>query len=291
MLRRRSAGFSRSGRRSLLAHGGGWRQRRRLRGRRSREPAGRDPDAETPGRGHARSRRLERARVFGTGAAVAARVAGAGSATAGRDSDRSADVVRSVASRSMKKSWRGGSRRALVDVMEASRELERLRDPLAQWAEELGAAHEKRVSLSRSVHAPGARAAGSSRRPARGLQSSIDALAPVDIEAITGYLSELRKWDKAAGKIGSETASPPATSTRDTQLLMLAALCEQIKTLAAGGEEGRASAPGVQSRGPGLRRVSDEAEGRSRGDPEADQPACGADVRGAPPGREISPRL
>ncbi len=43
--------------------------------------------------------------------------------------------------------------------------------------------------------------------PLEGLQNSLDALAPVDIKTITGYLSELRKWDQAAAKIGSEVGS------------------------------------------------------------------------------------
>ena len=89
--------------------------------------------------------------------------------------------------------------------MEASRELDRFRDPIAEWADDLSAAHDKRLALHTRARAMGTRAATASGASSRGAAgASIDALAPVDIKAITGYLSELRKWDQAAGKIGSE---------------------------------------------------------------------------------------
>ncbi len=119
---------------------------------------------------------------------------------------------------------------ALVEVLEASRELDRLRDPIAEWADDLSAAHDKRLALHTRARA---RALDLPPLPAFTLggacRSSVDSLAALDIKAITGYLSELRKWDQAAGKVGQKASSSGA-GTRDTQLLMLAALCEQIKT-------------------------------------------------------------
>jgi rubrerythrin len=114
-------------------------------------------------------------------------------------------------------------------VLEASRELERGRDPIAEWADDLAAAHAKRSALHNRARA---RALDLPPLPAftlAELEESVHSLAPVDIKAITGYLSELRQWDQAAGKVGRKAASA-GTSTRDTQLVMLAALCEQIKT-------------------------------------------------------------
>jgi DNA repair exonuclease SbcCD ATPase subunit len=119
--------------------------------------------------------------------------------------------------------------KALLDVMEASRELERVRDPLTEWAEDLGAAHERRSTLQNRARAKGLDLPPLPSAPPAELQRSLESLAPVDIEAITAYLSELRKWDQAAGKLAQKAASP-APSTRDSQLLMLAALCQQVKT-------------------------------------------------------------
>jgi energy-coupling factor transporter ATP-binding protein EcfA2 len=118
--------------------------------------------------------------------------------------------------------------RALVEVMDASRELERLRDPLVQWAEELDAAHEERVSLQKRSRATPLKLGPLPAGPPKGLTTSIEALAPVDIDAISGYVAEVRKWDTAVGKVARE-APAPAADTRDTRLVMLAALCEQIR--------------------------------------------------------------
>jgi energy-coupling factor transporter ATP-binding protein EcfA2 len=118
---------------------------------------------------------------------------------------------------------------ALVDVMEASRELDRFRDLIAQRAEDLADAHEKRLSLHHRAHAMGLDLPPVPSPPRSGLQDTVDALAAVDITAITRYLSELRKWDRAAAKVGRE-ASPSGPSMRDTQLVMLAAVCQQVKS-------------------------------------------------------------
>jgi energy-coupling factor transporter ATP-binding protein EcfA2 len=118
--------------------------------------------------------------------------------------------------------------RALVEVMEASRELEYLRDPLVQLTHALRAAHDKRLSLHKSGHAMGLNLAPVTPLPAAALQGAIDSLGSVNIEAITGYLADLGKWDAAANELARE-ASSSGPSTRDTQLVMLAALCEQIR--------------------------------------------------------------
>ena len=59
------------------------------------------------------------------------------------------------------------------------------------------------------------------------IRDQVDALAAVDIDAIATHLAEVRRWDKAAAKLARQI-SPPEPSTRDSQLVMLAALCQQI---------------------------------------------------------------
>jgi DNA repair exonuclease SbcCD ATPase subunit len=118
--------------------------------------------------------------------------------------------------------------KALVDLLDASQELERFRDPIAEWADDLGAAHDRRSALQHRAHGRALDLPSLPSAPLESIQRSLDSLAPVDIKAITGYLAELRKWDQTVAKAAQKTASSK-TSTRDTQLLMLAALCEQIK--------------------------------------------------------------
>ncbi len=116
---------------------------------------------------------------------------------------------------------------ALVEMMEASRELERFREPIVQQADDLGAAHARRVSIHDRARAVDIELPPVPDTPYAPLRRSVDALAPVDVDAITGALSELRKWDRAAGTIARK-ASSARPSTRDTQLVMLAALCQQV---------------------------------------------------------------
>ena len=174
---------------------------------------------------------------------------------------------------------------ALVEVLEASRELDRLRDPIAEWVDDLSAAHDRRLALHTRARA---RALDLPPPPAftlGELQERLDSLAPLDIKAITGYLSELRKWDQAVGKIGQKASSSGA-GTRDSQLLMLAALCEQIKTWR------QAEKRAVRA----LRafnladRVFDAYQTKQKEDladpPHANQPPGGPNLCGVPPGRE-----
>jgi energy-coupling factor transporter ATP-binding protein EcfA2 len=117
---------------------------------------------------------------------------------------------------------------ALVDMMEASRELERVREAIAEQVEDLVTAHDQRLSLSNRARTSALELPPLPSLPRPQLQDSIDALAPIPIEPIRGYLSEVRAWDRAAGKlVPKRSASRP--STRDTQLVMLAALCQQVQ--------------------------------------------------------------
>jgi energy-coupling factor transporter ATP-binding protein EcfA2 len=116
---------------------------------------------------------------------------------------------------------------ALVDVMEASRALEEVRDPVAQLADDLEAAHQKRLAIRNRAQARELELPPVPDFPHAGLRHSLDALAPVVIDSITGALSDVRKWDRSAGTLASK-ASTAKPSTRDTQLVMLAALCQQV---------------------------------------------------------------
>jgi energy-coupling factor transporter ATP-binding protein EcfA2 len=116
---------------------------------------------------------------------------------------------------------------ALVEVMEASRDLERFRDPVVQQADDLEAAHDKRLSVYSRARAMELELPPLPDIPFAGLRRNVDALASVEIEAIAGAVSEMRKWDRAAGTV-SRKVSPAKPSTRDTHLVMLAALCQQV---------------------------------------------------------------
>jgi len=116
---------------------------------------------------------------------------------------------------------------ALVEVMDAFRDLERVRDPIAQQADDLEAAHDKRLSIHDRARATELGLPPLPEIPHAELSRSLDAFVPVNIDAIAGSLSDVRKWDRAAGSLARK-ASPAESSTRDTQLVMLAALCQQV---------------------------------------------------------------
>jgi hypothetical protein len=116
---------------------------------------------------------------------------------------------------------------ALVDLMEASLELERARDPVVQQAEDLQAAVDKRLSLAGRARAAELELPPLPEVPFASIRASVEALRPVTLAPIASAVSELRKWDRAAGAAARKTA-PREPSTRDTQLLMLAELCQQV---------------------------------------------------------------
>jgi energy-coupling factor transporter ATP-binding protein EcfA2 len=116
---------------------------------------------------------------------------------------------------------------ALVEVMEASRDLERFRDPVALQADGLEALLDKRRSLQQRLLGMGLELPPVPDIPHAAITESVDSLRPVAIEAITKGLSEVRKWDRDAAKLSRKSA-PSQPSTRDTQLVMLAALCQQV---------------------------------------------------------------
>ncbi len=117
--------------------------------------------------------------------------------------------------------------RALADVMAASRDLESVRDSVAQLADDLEAAHD----LRRSIHTRGSamelELPPVPDLPHVVLSNSVEALAPVTVDAIASAVSDLRKWDRSAGTIAGK-ASSAEPGSRDTQLVMLAALCQQV---------------------------------------------------------------
>jgi energy-coupling factor transporter ATP-binding protein EcfA2 len=116
---------------------------------------------------------------------------------------------------------------ALMEVMAAARDLDRFRDPVIRHTDDLEAAHSKRLSIQQRAHAAELDLPPLPDVPYGDLRASVEALAAVDIEAIASAVSELRKWDRAAGTLARK-AAPPKASTRDTQLVMLASLCQQV---------------------------------------------------------------
>ena len=116
---------------------------------------------------------------------------------------------------------------ALVDVMEASRDLERFRDPVEQQADDLESAYDKRLSIHDRARAVELELPPVPAIPHAGIRDSVEALSPVEIEPILSSVAEIRKWDRAVAALARK-AAPPAPSTRDSQLVMLAALCQQV---------------------------------------------------------------
>src|SRR5262245_597261 len=117
---------------------------------------------------------------------------------------------------------------ALVEVMEASRDLERFRDPILEQADGLESARELREAIYERVQGLSLEIPPVPLPPDTRIQDQVGALAPVDVDGITSHLSELRRWDKTISKVAKQIATPEP-SERDNQLMMLAALCQQIR--------------------------------------------------------------
>ena len=118
--------------------------------------------------------------------------------------------------------------RAMVELMEASQELDRHRAALAQQADDLNAAHSRRRLLHGRARAQSIELPPLPPFDAAGLQAGVDGLARIDVAPMTAGLADLRKWDKAVAKIAQKEART-RPGTRDTQLVMLAALCQQVR--------------------------------------------------------------
>ena len=129
---------------------------------------------------------MERSRVLRPGAASPARRPGArGEAACSRRDRSTRDAVHSAARKWMSRPSRGESKSALVEVMEASRDFERFRDPVAQQADDLEAPHDKRRSIHSRARAMELELPPVPDIPHAGIRSAVDALAPVPSEAIT----------------------------------------------------------------------------------------------------------
>jgi len=117
---------------------------------------------------------------------------------------------------------------ALVEVMEASRDLERFRDPILEQAEGLDAAYGLRDVIYERGRGMNLEIPPVPPQPDARIEDQVDALATVDVDETTSYLSELRRWDKSVAKLARQI-SAPEPNERDNQLMMLAALCQQIR--------------------------------------------------------------
>ena len=117
---------------------------------------------------------------------------------------------------------------ALVDVMEASRDLERFRDPVVQQADDLESAYNRRLAIFDRARAVDLDLPAVPVIAHAAIRNSVEALSPVAIDPVSSWLTEIRKWDRAVGALARK-AAPTAPSTRDSQLVMLAALCQQVK--------------------------------------------------------------
>jgi DNA repair exonuclease SbcCD ATPase subunit len=114
---------------------------------------------------------------------------------------------------------------SLLSLMEATRELEQCRDAVATLAATLRAAHDKREALARRGKAMQVELPALPAIPPA--LSATETLAPIEAKPVADYHAALKKWDQAAREAGKK-AAPAAQSTRESQLVMLAALCQQI---------------------------------------------------------------
>jgi energy-coupling factor transporter ATP-binding protein EcfA2 len=115
---------------------------------------------------------------------------------------------------------------SLLSLMEATRELEQRRDAMGQMGASLRAAHGRRESLARRARSFQVELPAPPPFPEAALEG-IESLASVEAKALADYHAALRRWDQAARE-ACKRAAPEAPATRQSQLVMLAALCQQI---------------------------------------------------------------
>lgn len=115
---------------------------------------------------------------------------------------------------------------SLLSLMEATRELDQRRDAIAQLESGLRAAHERRESLARRAQAFRIELPALPPFP-RSPLAGIETLGAVDAKAVADYHAALHRWDQSVREACRKDA-PAASTTRESQLMMLAALCQQI---------------------------------------------------------------
>jgi energy-coupling factor transporter ATP-binding protein EcfA2 len=149
---------------------------------------------------------------------------------------------------------------SLLEVMEATRELEKARDALAQLASTLRAAHDKRESLVKRARPQQVELPALPAFPKAALEG-LETSAPVDAQALLDYQAALKKWDAAAREVGKK-AAPPEAGTRENQLMMLAALCQQIRSWRAAEKKAAEAARGCEL----AEKVFDAYQGKQKED-------------------------
>ena len=209
-----------------MDHGSRWREQQRLCFVRSRKPPLGNQRARTPefdkgaGAWNAlvssdRARQLPRASLV----REAKRLVEARSIEAGRCPLCGQKIAQEALARRIEG--------ALVEMMEAARDLEHFRDPLLRQADGLESAHELRRAIYDRARELQLEIPPVPARPDPRIRDQVEALASVAIDLFTSHLADVRRWDKAAAKLARQL-SPAKPSTRDSQLVMLAALCQQI---------------------------------------------------------------
>src|SRR5262245_2797317 len=96
---------------------------------------------------------------------------------------------------------------SLLQVMEATRELEKVRDAVTQVAGGLRAAHDKRESVVKRARPQQVELPALPAFPKAALEG-VEAHAAVDAPAVLEYQAALRKWDQGAREIAKGAAPP-----------------------------------------------------------------------------------
>ena len=171
------------------------------------------------------------------------------------------DAARSAARKSMTTAWRRRIESALVDVMEASRDLERVRDPIVQHADDLEAASRQAALDSRPRARHGARRATRARLPHAGLRRQRRHARAVEIDgdherdvATSANGTERRARSRERRRLRN-----PVRATRSSSCWPR--LCQQVNAWRLAEKKSDPRSRGAGTRRACLRRISEEAEG------------------------------
>jgi energy-coupling factor transporter ATP-binding protein EcfA2/predicted metal-dependent hydrolase len=118
-------------------------------------------------------------------------------------------------------------RDALTGLLESSREMEQVRDGVLACRDALDAALDGRRALVNQARPLRIKLADPPALPSA-ISAGLDRRATIDLAALTAFEKELERWDEGARRAIQKSA-PAGSNTRQSQLAMLAVICEHIR--------------------------------------------------------------
>jgi energy-coupling factor transporter ATP-binding protein EcfA2 len=126
-------------------------------------------------------------------------------------------------------------RRVLTDLLESSRATERIREGIVEWRDALVATLDQRRALVNLARPLRIKLSEPPPLPIA-IAAALDARAALELAGLKDFQKELERWD-AEARAAIATNTPADAGTRQSQLALLAVICEHIRTWHAADKE------------------------------------------------------